>query len=173
MTTKWTIPADLYAGETVVILAPTAAPALAAALRQHIRIAVRRAAIFAPDADMLVSLDGPTGSFDDAFWADVEDFEGLKVCGTECDDLDALYPGLLYERVRLGEGHEIEIRNNGLAAIRIAALAGARRILLVGFDTEAYERAHGFVGLTAGVAQITAELALRGIAVEHYGADPE
>lgn len=170
MTTRWEIPADLWAGETVAVLAP--GPALtqeiADSVRQFKRIAVRRAFKFAPDADMLVSLDGPTGSLDDAFWGDAKDFAGMRVCGIECD-VDALYCGLLYERVVIGEGHVLSIRNNGLAAIRIASRAGAKKIVLVGFDPETYERLHApFYGLVQGLEQIAAELTAKGIEVDHW-----
>lgn len=170
MTTRWEIPNDLWAGETVAVLAP--GPALtkeaADSVRQFKRIAVRRAFAVAPDADMLVSLDGPTGSCDDAFWGDAEGFAGMRVCGVECD-VDALYCGLLYETVVIGEGHTISIRNNGLAAIRIAERVGAKKILLLGFDPERYEEVHketGFFGLAQGLDQITAELRAKGIEVE-------
>jgi hypothetical protein len=117
---------------------------------------------------MLVALDGPTGSMDDAFWEDARGFAGLRVCGVECD-VDALYPGMLYETVRIGPGHTIEIRNNGLAAIRIAERAGAAKILLLGFDPERYEaiNAHtGFFGFVSGFEQITAELRAKGVQIE-------
>jgi hypothetical protein len=170
MTTPWTIPVDLWAGETVAVLCagPALTPDFADSVRHHPRIAVRRAFQFAPDADMLVSLDGPTGSADDAFWPDARAFAGLRVCGVECD-VDALYAGMFYETVTLAEGHVIQIRNNGLAAIRIAARAGAAKILLLGFDPERYEEVHahtGFHGLVQGLAQITAELRAAGIEVE-------
>lgn len=167
MTTPWTIPADLWAGETVAILGagPDMTAELAATARGHKTIAVNRAIKFAPWADMFVALDPHH-----PFWeeADRLGFQGLRICGVECD-LDALYPGMLYETVQMGEGHALHIRNNALAAIRIAALAGARRILLLGFDPERYEEVHahtGFRGLVQGLDQITAELRAAGIEVE-------
>lgn len=168
MTTPWNIPPDLWAGETVAVLAPGPAltKELADSVRQHKRIAVRRAFQVAPDADMLVSLDGPTGSLDDAFWGEAKDFAGLRVCGLERDDVDALYCGMHYETVVLDASQSVEIRNNGLAAIRIAQRAGAAKILLVGFDAERYEAQHGFVGLVRGLEQLTAELRAKGIEVE-------
>jgi hypothetical protein len=169
MTTRWEIPADLWAGETVAVLAtgPSMDQALADSVREHKRIAVRRAFRFAPDADMLVALDGPSGSLDDAFWEDARDFAGLRVCGVESDDIDAKYVGLLYETVVIGEGHTISIRNNGLAAIRIAERAGAAKILLLGFEPERYEEVHApWFGLAKGLEQITAELRAKGIEVK-------
>lgn len=170
MSIRWQVPSGLFAGQTVAVLAPgrSMTQALADSVRHLPRIAVRRAFELAPDADMLVSIDGPSGTLDDAFWDDGKDFPGFKVCGTECEGLDALYLPIPYERVQLSEHHVVEFRNNGLAAMRIAAQGGARKIVLCGFDTEAYERAHasrGFIGLTAGLAALTAELAERGIEV--------
>ena len=54
----------------------------------------------------------------------------------------------------------IQIRNNSLAAIRIAYMAGANKIILLGFDPERYEEIHahtGFRGLKEGLEQITAD----------------
>lgn len=165
MTTPWTIPADLWAGETVAILGagPDMTAALAETARGHKTIAVNRAVKFAPWADMFVALDPHH-----PFWDAAADFAGLKVCGVECD-IDALYAGMFYETVTIAESHAIEIRNNALAAIRIAARAGAAKILLLGFDPERYEEVHahtGFSGLVQGLEQIAAELRATGIEVE-------
>mgnify|MGYP003395333890 CR=1 FL=1 len=111
---------------------------------------------------MLIGLDGEA---DAEFWEESKDFAGQRICGVECE-IDALYPGLMYESVEIGPAHTIHIRNNALAAIRIAARSGAAKILLLGFDTERYEALHNFVGLTAGLAQMTAELRAQGIEVE-------
>ena len=120
MTTPWIVP-HMWEGETVAILGagPDMTRELAESARGYKSIAVNRAVKFAPDADMFVALDPHH-----PFWADAAGFKGLRVCGVECD-IDALYPGMMYETVRIGPGHTIEIRNNALAAIRIAALAGA------------------------------------------------
>lgn len=167
MTTPWTLPADLWAGETVAILGagPDMTADLAETARGHKTIAVNRAVKFAPWADMFVALDPHH-----PFWEDADrlGFQGLRVCGVECD-LDALYAGMFYETVTLAEGHTIQIRNNALAALRIAARAGAAKIILLGFDPERYEEVHahtGFRGLVQGLEQITAELRAQGIDVE-------
>lgn len=167
MTTPWIIPADLWAGKTVAILGagPDMTAELAASARGHITIAVNRAIKFAPWADLFVALDPHH-----PFWeeADRMGFEGLRLCGVECD-IDALYAGMFYETVQMGEGETLQIRNNALAAIRIAARAGAAKILLLGFDPERYEEIHahtGFRGLVQGLQQISAELSAAGIAVE-------
>lgn len=165
MTTPWIIPPDLWAGETVAILA--AGPEMSAAKAERYRaqktIAVHRAIAFAPWADMFVSLEPYPPA-----WAAAEHFDGLKVCGVECD-IDALYAGMFYERIKLAPDHIIEIRNNALAAIRIAARAGAAKLQLVGFDAERYDAMHadcGFHGFAAGLAQLIAELRAQGIEIE-------
>jgi len=163
MTTRWNVP-RLFEGRMVAVLAPgkNLTQELADSVVDLPRIAVKRAYRLAPDADMLIGLDGTA---DAEFWTETDDFDGLRVCGTECD-LDVLYLHLPHEVVTLAPGHVIHIRNNGLAAIRVAAMAGASKILLLGFDTGRYEAFHGFRGLTEGLAQLTAELQARGVAVE-------
>jgi len=155
----------MWKGATVAILGagPDMTKELAESARGHKTIAVNRAVKFAPWADMFVALDPRH-----PFYADPGDFKGLRICGVECE-LDALYPGMLYETVTIGPGHTIEIRNNALAAIRIAERAGAAKILLLGFDPERYEEIHkatGFYGLVQGLDQITAELRAKGIEIE-------
>jgi len=166
MTTAHTFTPD-WQGATVAVLGagPDMTAELAETARGYKTIAVNRAIKFAPWADMFVALDPHH-----PFWeeADRLEFKGLRVCGVECD-IDALYAGMFYERVNLGEGHTIEIRNNALAAIRIAALLGAKKIVLLGFDCSRYEEVHretGFRGLTQGLAQIVQELRSAGIEVE-------
>jgi len=164
MTTRWVIP-RMWEGETVAVLGagPDMTAELAQSARGYKTIAVNRAVKFAPWADAFVALDPRH-----PFWKDMEDFRGLKICGVECE-YDALYPGMMYETVTIGPGHVIEIRNNALAAIRIAALAGAAKILLLGFDPERYEAIHahtGFFGLVQGLEQIVAELRGKGIEIE-------
>jgi len=164
MTTRWAIP-RMWEGETVAVLGagPDMTAELAERARGYKTIAVNRAVKFAPWADAFVALDPRH-----PFWKDMEDFHGLKICGVECE-YDALYPGMMYETVQVAPGHVIEIRNNALAAIRIAALAGAAKILLLGFDPERYEAIHahtGFFGLVQGLEQIIAELRGKGIEIE-------
>lgn len=166
MTETWN-PSGLWAGETVAVLGagPDMTEALAASARGHKTIAVNRAVKFAPWADMFVALDPHH-----PFWDERADFAGLKVIGVPDSDIpDTLYCGMLYERVQIADGHTIEIRNNALAAIRIAERAGAAKIILLGFDPERYEEVHahtGFFGLVQGLEQISAELRAKGIEVE-------
>ena len=157
---------NIWAGETVAILGagPDMTIELAQKASQYKTIAVNRAIQFAPNADMFVALD-PLHPF----WESAEHFNGIKVCGVECD-YDAYYLGMFYETVRIGKNHVIEIRNNALAAIRIAVIAGAKKIILLGFDPERYEEIHfkkcGFYGFKQGLEQVIAELTGNGIEIE-------
>lgn len=161
MTTPWN-PDGMWAGETVAILGagPDMTEELALTAKGYKTIVVNRAVKFAPWADMFVALDPHH-----PFWeeADRLEFAGIRVCGVECD-YDAMYAGMFYERAG-----ELEIRNNALAALRIAFRAGATHIILLGFDTERYEEVHrhtGFTGLTVGLAQLVAEIRAAGVDVE-------
>ena len=160
--------AGMWADETVAILGagPDMTEELALTAKGHKTIAVNRAVKFAPWADMFVALDPHH-----PFWeeADKLGFKGMRILGVEHPDYDALYPGMMYETVQIAEGHTIQIRNNALAALRIAFLAGAKRIILLGFDCERYEEIHahtGFYGLTQGLEQMTAEIRAAGVEVE-------
>lgn len=167
MTTPFTI-TRFWEGETVAILGagPDMTAELAKTAKGYKTIAVNRAVKFAPWADMFVALDPHH-----PFWeeADKLGFKGMRILGVEHPDYDALYPGMMYETVRMSPVETIQIRNNALAAIRIAYMAGANKIILLGFDPERYEEIHahtGFRGLKEGLEQITAELRANGIAVE-------
>jgi hypothetical protein len=164
VTTRWS-PDGIWAGETVAILGagPDMTKELAETARGFKTIACNRAVKFAPWASMFVALDPRH-----PFWKDMRDFEGIKVCGVECD-YDAMYAGMWSETVTIAPGHVIQIRNNALAAIRIAERTGASKILLLGFDPERYEEIHahtGFYGLVQGLDQIIAELRGKGIEIE-------
>lgn len=169
MTTRFNIK-GIWQGETVAILGagPDMTSELAQKAREHKTIAVNRAIKFAPDADMFVALDPHH-----PFWDSAKDFKGIKICGVECD-YDAYYIGMMYEKIEITPGHVIEVRNNALAAIRIAYLAGAKKIILLGFDPERYEEIHahtGFYGLKQGLEQITAELRSKGIDIERIDSE--
>lgn len=161
MTTKWN-PDGIWQGETVAILGagPDMTEELALTSKGCKTIAVNRAVKFAPWADMFVALDPHH-----PFWEEKDNvgFKGICVCGIECD-LDAMYAGMFYERVG-----DLEIRNNALAALRIAIRSGAKHIKLLGFDPERYEEIHratGFRGLVEGLPQLITEARLNGIEVE-------
>jgi hypothetical protein len=169
MTTKWKITRE-WEGQTVAILGagPDMTAELAESASGYKTIAVNRAVKFAPWADMFVALDPHH-----PFWDDKDTFPGIKVCGVECD-YDARYAGMLYESVRISPSHTIQIRNNALAAIRIAERMGAARIILLGFDPSRYEEIHahtGFYGLVQGLEQIIAELTAKGIVIERYDSE--
>lgn len=172
MTTPWQ-PAAQWRGASVAVL--LSGPSMNAAVAQQLRercdrvIAVKHTARLAPWADMLVALDAP---WPDEFRA----FAGMRVTGVADDTLDALYPGHFCERV-LTDGGALEIRNSGLAAMRIAAAMGAARIEVAGFAPEAQRRWHdapelparGYLGVHAGMVQIVNELAASGVEVEFHG----
>jgi len=167
MTTRWAF-SGLWAGETVAVLGggPSMNQKLADSVRQHRRICARTSFRFAPDADMLITLDGPQ---DSEFWRESGGFAGPRVIGFECDE-DAVFLPIAHERVTLGEGHGVELRNNGLVAIRVAAMMGAAKILLLGFDRGLYDAREnnaeiGFIGLEEGTDALVAELRARGIEV--------
>jgi hypothetical protein len=162
----------IWAGLTVAVLASGASltQEVADSVKHLPRIAVRRAFRLAPDADMLVSLDGPPNH---GFWDESRVFAGLRICGVECD-LDAMYVNMPAELVALDPVGEIQIRNNGLAAIRLAAQSGAAKIILLGFDGLPYKHFYDQVdgdwdqypGLAVGLAALISELRAQGIAVE-------
>lgn len=161
MTTKWN-PDGIWQGKTVAILGagPDMTEELALTAKGHKVIAVNRAVRYAPWADMFVALDPHH-----PFWeeADKLGFTGIRVCGVDCD-YDAMYAGMFYERVG-----GLEVRNNALAALRIAIRSGARKIILLGFDPERYEEVHretGFRGLVEGLPQLVSEAQDKGIEVE-------
>lgn len=153
---------SMWQGETVAILGngPTLAAELATVERPTRAIAINRAATVAPWADMLVSIDGN--------WPpEAADFAGMRVVGIE-SDLDAHYVHLPHEVVTLAPGNVLHLRNNALAAMRIAAAAGAAKLVLFGFDTDRYEEIHNFPGLTIGLTALTTELRAQGVQVERY-----
>ena len=173
MTTPWTITPE-WKGQTVAILA--SGPSMCAELAEQVRasadrvIAVKDTHRLAPWADMLVRSDGN--------WPqDYRDFHGMRVSCCPDDTLDALFPGWMWERVTTG-GANLEIRNSGLAAVRIAAAMGARRIVLAGFEPEAGRRWHdaeqgrtrAYVGVAEALTAIRAELAAQGVVVEDFKA---
>lgn len=165
MTKLWQI-TPIWAGETVAILAagPAMSVELAESVKQYKTIAVNRAVRFALWANMFVALD-PLPEF----WDPVVGFEGIKICGVDSEAVDAQYVGMLYETVQLAESHSIEIRNNALAAMRLAERCGAAKMLLLGFDAQHYQALHvhtGFFGFIEGLAQMTAELQAKGIEVQ-------
>ena len=167
MTTTWKITPD-WQGQTVAVMASgqNMSQEVADALREHRRIVVNHTHRLAPDADMLVAMDGN--------WPqEFRDFAGLRVTGVLDDDLDALYIGPRWERVQMEAGRQIEVHNSGLTAIRVAAAMGASRIILAGFSPDTpghwYDNQHdAYTGVAQGLAAIEAELTARGVIVERF-----
>ena len=167
MTTQWQIE-PIWQGQIVAILgnSPAMTKQLSDSLRMHKRIAVNQAVMYAMDADMFVALDPHH-----PFWERAKDFKGMRVCGVECD-LDALYAGMFYETVNLPSGAVIEIRNNFLAAIRIAVRMGVTKIILAGLDADLYDKVHahtGFEGFAEGLGKVLAEVQAQGVQIERVG----
>jgi hypothetical protein len=168
----------IWQGRTVAILASghSLTQDLADSVKHLPRIAVRRAFRLARDADFILALDGPPNY---GFWDESEGCPGTRVCGVECDLADA-YLHLPHETVELEAGHVVEIRNNGLAAIRLAALLGAERILLLGFDPPPFRHFYKDVdadwdrypGLAVGLTALVTELQARGIVIEYCTSVP-
>lgn len=156
----------IWQGETVAILGagPDMTAELAEKARKYKTIAVNRAIKFAPKADMFVALDPHH-----PFWEAAKDFKGIKICGVECD-YDAVYMGMFYEDVVMSPAETLQIRNNALAAIRIAVICGAQKLILLGFDPERYEEIHfkkcGFRGLIKGLEQVIKQVESQGVEVE-------
>lgn len=181
MTTKWEVPPGLWAGKTVAIIGsgPSINQELADAVRHLPRICARYGIKWAPDADMVVAVDSfpnigvpmsGTAGPDPGFWPyALANFPGLKVCGTETDELppEVMFFWHRWELVTVSvvPSHVVEFRNNAMSAIHIAERAGAAKILLLGMDPEIYDQKTGCF-LTAGLAQITAELQVNGIEVD-------
>jgi hypothetical protein len=160
VSTPWQVPL-LWPGATVAVVGagPSATPAAIAAVRGLPTIAVNRAITLVPDADMVASIDGnwpPEG----------DTFAGLRVVGVPCER-DAYYLGVAYEVVRISPSEVLHIRNNTLWAMRIAARAGAKKIVLIGIDPVRYEEIHSFRGFAAGLAALVQEFAAQGIEVVH------
>ena len=162
MTTRWSVPPGMWKGETVAVLAggPSMNQQLADSVRQYKRIVVNNACRLAPDAEMWVAIDSQPD-----YWVETHGFTGLRICGGEDEESDAFYVGQMWEKVVLGINNVVEIRNSGLAAIRIAAATGASKILLLGFDPDLAIDGE-YVGLKEGLAAIMAELRALGIEVE-------
>lgn len=176
-TKNWNILPD-WEGQPAIIIgnAPRMSQELADAVRHEGKvIAVNKAVRFAPWADLFVALDPLP-----AYW---EAVAGLaipkKVVGlpdADVGDNEALYAGMFYESVKTPDGGMIEIRNNYLAAMRIAARLGADRLILLGLDPEAYEAEHGhtgFRGFVEAVPQVIASIEAEGREVQVVQLAPE
>ena len=124
-------------------------------------IAVSSGVEYAPNADVLLSIDGvPTPHGSDAMKAAFTTFQGVFLVGVPSDSQKAIFVHVPYEK-----HNGIHFRNNGIAAIRLALSAGAGRVLLCGIDPKSYDTFNaefGYEGLTSGVlASILAEYGSR------------
>lgn len=160
---------NLWAGKTVAIIGTgaTATPDALEAVRDFPTIAANAAIKLVPNADMLVSID--------ANWPEeASGFKGIRVVGVP-SEAEAEYVGVSYEAVRISPNEVVHIRSNGLLAMRLAAKAGAKKIVLVGFDPAAYqakqvELGYDFRGYVEGFAAVKAELEACGVEVVHQAA---
>src|SRR3972149_4818534 len=131
MTTPFKAPAGQGPPAAVPAPGPSLTQEVADSVKHLPRIAVRRAFRLAPDADLVLALDGPPNF---GFWAESE----------------------------------------GFAGIRVAAMCGAAKIVLIGFDPEPFAHFYGaadsdwdkYPGLTKGLAALCAELRAKGVEVE-------
>jgi len=156
MATPWSVPRDLFAGRTVAVFA--SGPSLTKADCESCRdagfatIAVNDAFKFAPWADMLHACDAKWWLF---HAQEALNFEGVKV--TLDDSLPFAAVNCL--EWREGDGpsgvttgysdNPALIRtggNSGYQAIHIAALGGAKRIIMLGFDMRAISGKSHFFG---------------------------
>lgn len=167
-TVKWPIP-RIWEGETVAVLGTAnMSEKLAKQVRGRYKcIAVHQAIKYAPWADVYLALDPD-------HHADLNGFRGIRVCGIESDDVDAFYPGMMYEMIALRTGGHIELRNNYLAALRVAERMGAAKILMLGVDAPAYDDIHahtGFHGFAEALPFVIADIRSKGIVVEELKTD--
>jgi hypothetical protein len=137
----WRTPPGMWAGQTVAVLAsgPSMTPRVAEAVRSIPTIVINDSFREAPWAALLYAAD-------EEWWRlnpDAHAFAGLKASV-------ASVPGVRLLRNTGSSGFDPEpgcIRtgsNSGYQGVHIAAQAGARRILLCGFDMSAAKGAHWF-----------------------------
>ena len=127
MTTRWAVPPDLWAGETVAILGagPDMTADLASSAKGYKTVAVNRAVKFAPWADMFVALDPKH-----PFYTDPGDFAGMRICGVECE-LDALYPEYGFGQHK-GYGtaeHLAALRRHGPCPLHRRSFRGVKELI--------------------------------------------
>lgn len=166
----------IWMGETVAVLAsgPKMNIKVAEQLRKYKCIVVNHTHKLAPWADMMVAADVNL-----PLWNSASDFKGIKICCTNSEKIDAFCPGSMFEKVKIGPMHEVEIQNSGLIALRIAGMLGAKKIILAGFnpdlpghfegrpnDKMTGKKQHDAVEI--GLKKIVKELLNSGIEIEFY-----
>lgn len=143
----------IFEGDTVAIVGT--APGVPSKFPDRKVIALSFAGDKHPKADMIFAIDG---NFPPSY-------KGLKVACVPCDDESVTYIPMRHERVQLAPNHSVELRNNGVSAIRLAAQLGAAKIELYGFDVERYEKIHSFPGFGIALNNVIAEMQAQGIEV--------
>ena len=176
MTTEYDL-TNIWSGETVAVLASGSSinQTIADELARHRRIVVNYSYLLAPDADLLLALD-----LNMDLWNAAKNFAGMRACGVQSDNVNAIYIGQMSEKIRIAEGHIVEMTNSGIAAIRLAAKMGAAKIILAGFNPDSGGHFEGrpsnsdqFTNdhwryLSIGLGSIVSELRAKGIDVEFY-----
>lgn len=159
---------DLWYGETVAVFATGPSVSRRPRVAPGARVIAVKSTYQLVPAEMVVCHDRS--------WFDTEAaqaFRGIRVCGQEGAPDTIFVPGR-HERVEVTPGHVVEIASSGLLAVRVAAMTGAGRIHLYGFDGGPghYDREQPARDPIAAAAtakaleDLVAELRARGIPVE-------
>jgi uncharacterized Rossmann fold enzyme len=129
---------------------------------------------YAPKADMHICIDGvlPPPRVDKESAKAFKEFEGLRIIGVPTDNPNVLFHHMPHEIVKLSDTHTVEMRNNGISAIRVAAECGAKKIILSGFDMKVYDEENAAYGFGCGVSEkaldaLIQELENKGVVVEN------
>ena len=157
-----------WRGKAVAVLAsgPTMSQAVADRVRHMPCIAINATYQLAPWANVLFA-------YDLHWWQanpQAQQFAGLRVCGQPGVGDTVLFRCPV-ERAEIAPGHVVEFQSSGIAAIRFAVAAGARRIELYGFGGTGHWHAgpqHDEQTLRAwavGLTALMSELQLQGIEV--------
>lgn len=155
----------IWEGRTVAVLgnAPTLEAELLALPQPIPAIVCNQAAAKAPWADMMVSIDANWNAAADAY-------TGPRIIGFESDEVDAYFLHMPHEQVLVSATETLHIRANLISAIRIAAAAGAAKILVLGIDLEYYQEHLSAPGIVAAYSALVVELGAGGIVVERFAA---
>jgi hypothetical protein len=143
MATKWSVP-RMWEGETVIVLAsgPSMSQEVADLTKNRITIAVNDTFTLAPWANMLYAADS-------GWWKAKPlalKFEGLKVTADERTPFPEVFclQRTMVNGFDPNPGNVATGGNSGYQAVHVAIHAGAKKILLAGFDMSATKGAHFF-----------------------------